>query len=1406
MNNIILNAFIDNKWVDISEFIGDTVTRVNNYDVTFDTANISLILKDGAIEGINSRDKLLNGMPFFIKYQNETEIYFYRLDDDEVEHIGLGRKRIYKHNLRLIEPGNELKYTKIPNMSFTQPAGDISIYGKDRRVLKQEFTINISDPNYGSDTQKVTAQPWDIVKDNDNNDGSILRSGKNYHLILEADFINEGFYHPYPSGMSFIKSIFDWEYAVTNLTLALNTQWIPPKDIIWLQILTEKYPSTGSMTEIYKTKNINLPYGDVDKIQHLYHVARENNDMHDWYIGELRPGKLNNKYYLAYTPEQDITINVNTWWINTLFAFFSSAGALQPTIIADYKNVHVSLTLSILEIDDVNVVTGNKITLERAVNKVLNNINFSKTLGQNNVYELDENTRGRIKNEVVSDSQLVGYNAWDALVKLASEVDAIPYLTGDHLTTVKFLFRTDQKEADISSSLVLTEAKSINKDDYVKGYSLDTSNIVPNLEISSYKKDPPGNIYYSVRTSENDIDQITEDNAVFIFREPIYDKHKFLLKGGTNGGIKIVVLDNGVEKTINDNTGKGYWDITSRVIEEKQYRALDDHIIQNNNDRHGLQYLKGNTLYYAKEDRIIKGLGHRPKSKPGFIYDEPQEYPALIEMIIHLAFKKLVDDGSDINLITFSRLENYNITKDIYDNIEIKAIYPTISNTNINLYKYDANKKLIDRITPTSASEHQTSLSRLSTYMTSVLNEKGNIDYIIDGISKPYVIIPEVGDILELNDKKYTINTQEITYGKRFNRFTITLAENLVNQNTNIGINDERRSFEIADTNIVDRIDKFRTFIQLISTVDDTNIGRNDNKDYFRYRYGNISNVYNNMSILSLNSIPNLITSVGYLYDTDKDRSISSVYLNVKPSEIEEEKNIIYPIDSYYMNTTMIFEAGFIDNYSAGSIVDNISVEGARFKGNRPLNYTNDLGNIWEIGSRFLSGNLSEYSYNPDRVPETETIWTNSKNTILNFDYRPDKDNREKLKIQAEITYMAHDHELTTIYPALAKYSPLLDKSISNGEDESIHDIAYAFCYNDININLNKTTLDITKIYKTDEELPINQKIELIYGKYDNSNNLQTSFSDTDAEFTGIRIPYISEAPILVIYNRKTLEVLLYHKLKPGINITSNKSDLWFIPYRDTFNYMDELTLGSVEGIDINIDVRLAPEDDDPENSVIFNVVKHESIRNILTYPSIYTTNISSFYIPTGSTLVDRNTRQVINWDSIIYEDREIDIVYKSKTKLLPPLIVSVNKDICDQISIRVKNQNNTPVKVFIDFKNGEGYKEYSFSANQEKTLEEVYGFNKGSLYYIELYSAISEETDPIYGYNSDTIEDIIEMPMSCTIRTLIWTYDGPVSGPCIDPGLPVIGTTCSIENDTREIAGVNDGYVGCIRIKCTRK
>ena len=196
------------------------------------------------------------------------------------------------------------------------------------------------------------------------------------------------------------------------------------------------------------------------------------------------------------------------------------------------------------------------------------------------------------------------------------------------------------------------------------------------------------------------------------------------------------------------------------------------------------------------------------------------------------------------------------------------------------------------------------------------------------------------------------------------------------------------------------------------------------------------------------------------------------------------------------------------------------------------------------------------------------------------------------------------------------------------------------------------------------------------------------------------------------MFNRDTLEILFYHRVIPGETTDGSYSDLFFIPFRELPNYVDELR--ELTPINLNIDVRRVINGIPQSTTTTFNIDAYQTINNILSFPAQYTTNITSFTLPGTYLIRDRASGNIINPSSVVYEDTEIDIEYDSIPKLLPPIVNDIETRMCTFVYLTITNPESFPVTIRISGM------DYSFGSNETKEITRA-GFTNPGFYSFAL-------------------------------------------------------------------------------------
>jgi hypothetical protein len=109
----------------------------------------------------------------------------------------------------------------------------------------------------------------------------------------------------------------------------------------------------------------------------------------------------------------------------------------------------------------------------------------------------------------------------------------------------------------------------------------------------------------------------------------------------------------------------------------------------------------------------------------------------------------------------------------------------------------------------------------LGKYVTTTLNRQGNLEYAVEGETTNYTQIPKTS-YKTYND--LVVVSRDLNLNKNLIKYTLQLSKDFINRSSYVGRKSAYRPFEIPNTDVVHRQDKYTEFIVLTKTIDDVYI------------------------------------------------------------------------------------------------------------------------------------------------------------------------------------------------------------------------------------------------------------------------------------------------------------------------------------------------------------------------------------------------------------------------------------------------------------------------------------------------------------------------------------------------------------------------------------------------------
>jgi len=800
--------------------------------------------------------------------------------------------------------------------------------------------------------------------------------------------------------------------------------------------------------------------------------------------------------YAPTNPNETVTCRVKT--LGTV----NYAGVQEPDTLFD-----LSLVLTI----HTNLSDRGYITVEQQVDKCINMINIkTKEEGSAHVYKLSDDTRNMIRDVEADDITTSTYTAWDYLEKIADKFGAFPRIYEYDFRTIKFETLDEEVFNEFEDEGFIEKSSSYELEDYNTGIEINASNVVEEGNIRNVKIEPYALGWMTAR-ADTDISQITDINSVFRTRQNIYKIIKMLIQGVE------VILKHSSSPDItlkgNDNSNPTLtttWDITSRVVEEDRWHALEPGRTDNSDFNRKAYISQGNTIFYKQGNKTVK-IGFIPPSKPGFIYSNIAER-ALLESILTLAAFYI--DDNNLTGYTVHGLKNLNDNYKLFRGIKSRIHYLPYSDVRTRVYKRNLDDFHVDFIKYGNEQDKVNDMNNLSKFMFNSLNRIGN-EYIgISGRTTNGERIPDVGSFIGKN----RITSRNITLSKNIVNFDLELNPDFINYSGRLAPQSVYRQYETEKNNLVKRDDIYREFITLSKTEP-------GEQQFSALSSAGINKIFENFTNVSPFLSPATYAKL-------------TVNSYEKDSELSTKPMFDLPINRYSVGNTIVLNTEAESNYSIGPQRIDTKIGSDDFIYQKYTEYTNFFGRVYEIFIEvkprgIFDNSVSDANLYPEFVESSEI------DNLLQGTFEIDKDSREIFSLTLEFPVLSDDSENIIVYPGFAKFNGLIMPKADT-------DIKLALLLEGYKPGKNDTLL------KTNRCIILNET-----AIFNTLTGNKRSFN-----YTNISLPANTKIEGYAIFEDKTDELLLVVK-EPRNNNTNNPITfdtdyIYAIPKRYLFNEVVE--------------------------------------------------------------------------------------------------------------------------------------------------------------------------------------------------------------------------------------------------------
>jgi len=1057
--------YFNDVWNDVSAYVETNAPLGDRLNKTLNIGSfIFAHIRADKFDGIDLSEAVKPYIPVKVTINVDEDVFrFYTADCTRII-VKKTDTKLYRHDINLIETAKILQRKTIPDSTVTQPKSTqfTSLYSSEQKSVEETIDNDYTIPtlvliNESTNTSVV--------------EGNVLKAGHVGQVIVTLDIKNYQHNKKFSVWQNYIYSDgevelraeiyvngdkkFEDEFFIPATGASLDGNW-------WD---TVRHIVVDTPTVYTKSLALTLDKSGSDQ---TITVKLKTLGVWHWQ-GVLVP-----------TVEVDDEVDVTTY-----LTLGGDSGEGDAYV---YLSEEVEKCLRTLDIRDLNDTTPAK-------------------------YVLDASVDASLKGILSPEFTFTNYKAWDKLEKIANVVNAIPEIKED-FKTITFRYLDEIPDLQYDQSMFKDETQAYALDSYVSGLEINSPNVVEEDILLNAKIEPYEDGWMTVRTSDNLTGQLTDDNAVFKTRQLIQKIYKLLVKGV---GVKIEhdtepdITLYGNSDTLDNETSASYWDISSRIVRDDEWNVYPN-TTQNKTDsaRTGIN-TRGNNLSFTQGQNLIKGLGHTTLTVSDIV-GTTLAPRALFETIMAKCAELLATDatysGYNIVTATDSEPEKALLTPhNNYEDVLYRIYYVPLINARTTVYKhntFNSESFLIDFI---NEQDKLNDTDNLGKFVTTTLNRQGNLEYTVTGEATNYTQIPKV------SYKTYddlVVVSRDLNLNKNLILYTLQLSKDFINRSSYVGRESAYRAFEIPNTDIVHRQDKYTEFMVLTKDVNAV-----------------LPSGYSIMSVYAKQMFTQNFCNLAGA----NTKPISYGKIDVTPTVGDSPTSYDMPINPYALGTTINLQLEFDTNYSAGTQMTEETIGGVDAKMQRYIHYTNKYGQIYSIKANlYPRGKVDNDEADADLFPEYSNVPTDNK--VVELEMIINKDAREKYGINIEFPVISSDSSVIRTYPGIAKYSGML-------RPKDTINVRFALLRNGFFPTVNTVKLDTTQaLITTDVGVSVYDSENEVYG----------------IEFNNVTIPAGVAFEGYVLYELDTKELIYAVKeeiVLGEISYTYDTDTIWFVPKKD---------------------------------------------------------------------------------------------------------------------------------------------------------------------------------------------------------------------------------------------------------------
>lgn len=686
-----------------------------------------------------------------------------------------------------------------------------------------------------------------------------------------------------------------------------------------------------------------------------------------WRPGNLPVGNYNVRYGIVYTPGDDPVADVYTHQYNYLYD-------LDVTSLPPRQE-----KWTIADCVERVLLCAEPLDAEAAANR------YPAFFAQK--FSFDADQANKYRQIEAPEFSLNEGTLREQLKTIGSYIHAEPYLDEDNV--VHFLDYGDVKKTQINGKDVYLSA-SWDINDYSTNIKTYAENLIGSLKYASGATvEPPSPFTKSLR-SETKYIRINESSAVIETAYPIYQIEK-------------------VECGLFNEQRNGYTvpisDITDFIYEQTIYNSLSGYETSISNN--SLE-TKAKALYFARSTKFIKGLNYRAPSDDG----NPDAVFSrfAISNILALAATKDPDDIEGYLQEDFNRL-TFRVTY-------IPLLPALLEHSKDHVDPFDVfapNRKKFTQIY--NQSDSVINATAYGENIKGVAARLGNVEKEQTFLLRSIKDVPKVGQIYN----GYAISATYTEIMPQNIKCTVALTKDFNRISQYVGVNSQKRLFEVSEANVYDRKILIHNTLRL-----------SEDAYYGTGRMTGAPKIFTPKALLSIGGIfSTKYTDEETTKTIGENKPISCAFAYAE----NDVRQFILPSVPIALGNALTCSFAFEDNYSAGGYSAKSNSNGISGYFQRDARYTDGFGRIENLifhlietpetlGNRTVNIAIDEYetipainaynlAYSLPLIPDT-VAYPSALDTDYGFaKYKIKKDNRERIFVSSVLEARSEIEGLT---------------------------------------------------------------------------------------------------------------------------------------------------------------------------------------------------------------------------------------------------------------------------------------------------------------------------------------------------------------------------------------------------------